>query len=286
MIRKWVIISIFKTAMRTQMTEEEKTAIRTSFVGKRVSEMTEIERRVFDEDFRYGFGAETIKRHYINVERLNISKKGLDQSFRDQLFSLMEYGYDGVKRDVFEHDLFEKDIIFIVRDKEEIVGFSTLAARHPRGTKNSSTYFFSGDTILLKKYWGKSRLHRHIIRYLRNFKCDEKVYALASMHPRTYFIIKYALRNEIAPSVDSGHERTEYDQLCQNFVDAFPEKILERAGKYMKLASNYHVSENIMQLSQQDDQRKKWREYKKINPTFKNGDEILTFHRVLGRGII
>ena len=33
------------------MTEEEKQAIRASFAGKRVSQMTEIERKVFDEDF-------------------------------------------------------------------------------------------------------------------------------------------------------------------------------------------------------------------------------------------
>ena len=38
------------------MTEEEKQAIRASFAGKRVSQMTALERQVFDEDFQYGFG--------------------------------------------------------------------------------------------------------------------------------------------------------------------------------------------------------------------------------------
>lgn len=36
------------------MTEEEKQAIRASFAGKRVSQMTKLERQVFDEDFQYG----------------------------------------------------------------------------------------------------------------------------------------------------------------------------------------------------------------------------------------
>jgi hypothetical protein len=36
------------------MTEDEKQAIRASFAGKRVSQMTDIERQVFDEDFQYG----------------------------------------------------------------------------------------------------------------------------------------------------------------------------------------------------------------------------------------
>ena len=36
------------------MTEEERQAIRASFAGKSVSQMTELERQVFDEDFQYG----------------------------------------------------------------------------------------------------------------------------------------------------------------------------------------------------------------------------------------
>ena len=39
------------------MTEEEKQAIRALFAGKRVSQMTKLERQVFDEDFLYGFSA-------------------------------------------------------------------------------------------------------------------------------------------------------------------------------------------------------------------------------------
>ena len=38
------------------MTDDEKQAIRASFAGKRVSQMTALERQVFDEDFQYGFG--------------------------------------------------------------------------------------------------------------------------------------------------------------------------------------------------------------------------------------
>ena len=38
------------------MTEEEKQMLRNSFAGKAVSQMTPDERKVFDEDFQYGFG--------------------------------------------------------------------------------------------------------------------------------------------------------------------------------------------------------------------------------------
>jgi len=39
------------------MTEQEKQAIRASFAGKRVSQMTALARKVFDEDFQYGVAA-------------------------------------------------------------------------------------------------------------------------------------------------------------------------------------------------------------------------------------
>ena len=38
------------------MTEEEKEALRKSFAGKAVSQMTPEERKLFDEEFQYGFG--------------------------------------------------------------------------------------------------------------------------------------------------------------------------------------------------------------------------------------
>ena len=43
-----------KKVKRGRMTEDEKQAIRASFAGKKVSQMTALERKVFDEDFQYG----------------------------------------------------------------------------------------------------------------------------------------------------------------------------------------------------------------------------------------
>ena len=37
------------------MTDDEKQALKISMVGKKVSEMTEQERELFDQEFQYGF---------------------------------------------------------------------------------------------------------------------------------------------------------------------------------------------------------------------------------------
>jgi hypothetical protein len=44
------------------MTEDEKQALRDSFAGKPVSQMTPEERTVFDADFQYGFGNAPVKK--------------------------------------------------------------------------------------------------------------------------------------------------------------------------------------------------------------------------------
>ena len=43
------------------MTEDEKQEIRASFAGKRVSQMTDLERQVFNEDFQYGVAVRSQK---------------------------------------------------------------------------------------------------------------------------------------------------------------------------------------------------------------------------------
>lgn len=53
------------------MTEEEKQAIRASFAVKRVSQMTALERKVFDEDFQYGVAAQSPAK--------NVAVKGLNK---------------------------------------------------------------------------------------------------------------------------------------------------------------------------------------------------------------
>jgi len=59
------------------MTEEEKQTIRASYAGKKVSQMTAIERKVFDEDFQYGVAARSSKKNGVvtssDTEKLTLS---------------------------------------------------------------------------------------------------------------------------------------------------------------------------------------------------------------------
>ena len=66
------------------MTEEEKQAIRASFAGKRVSQMTALERQVFDGDFQYGFGTN-------KLAQSRISKAPRLQKESTQTLSLLKW---------------------------------------------------------------------------------------------------------------------------------------------------------------------------------------------------
>lgn len=70
------------------MNEEEKQIIRASFAGKRVSQMTKLERQVFDEDFLYGFSA-TPER---NQPSASLSNTGTKMSMTSKVLQLIGLG--------------------------------------------------------------------------------------------------------------------------------------------------------------------------------------------------
>lgn len=94
-----------------------------------------------------------IKGSLVSIE--NLKKREIDTAFL-----LMTSHYNNVTREVFEKDLYEKDLIILLRGKEtnEIVGFSTQQVfKHTTG--NGYIYvLFSGDTIIRPNKWGSLEL--------------------------------------------------------------------------------------------------------------------------------
>ena len=66
---------------KSVMTEEEKEALRKSFAGKAVSQMTPEERKLFDEEFQYGFGNQTKQKPTVANSPLPAAPTGSTMSF-------------------------------------------------------------------------------------------------------------------------------------------------------------------------------------------------------------
>jgi len=81
---------------------------------------------------------------------------------RARMFELLSAYFEGTAREVFDSDLAEKDFVILLRDRGSAViqGFSTcLQLRAPINGRDIVA-FFSGDTIVDRRFWGESLLSR------------------------------------------------------------------------------------------------------------------------------
>ncbi len=78
------------------------------------------------------------------------------------MYALLSKYFDGVRREVFNADLNEKSTVLLLRSglDASIKGFSTLMRLDIRVDGRAVVGFFSGDTIVERRYWGESLLSR------------------------------------------------------------------------------------------------------------------------------
>ncbi|MBI6545489.1 MAG: hypothetical protein HY692_01765 [Cyanobacteria bacterium NC_groundwater_1444_Ag_S-0.65um_54_12] len=76
------------------------------------------------------------------------------------MFDLMRAHFDNVAREQFEYDLYEKQWVIVLCDRQngEIQGFSTLLLLNACCQGIPVKAVFSGDTIVHRDYWGEPEL--------------------------------------------------------------------------------------------------------------------------------
>ena len=89
-----------------------------------------------------------------------LDREALDASLVDTMYQLMCQHWADHARDVFEADLAEKDRVILIRQDDELVGFSTLRARRERIGDREVAVLFSGDTVIAQEHWGSPVLQR------------------------------------------------------------------------------------------------------------------------------
>jgi len=90
-----------------------------------------------------------------------ILRETLSAGERDRMYELLASYFEGTSRSIFEADLAEKDAVVVLRDTSgEIQGFSTFVRMAAVVDDVSVAAYFSGDTIVARRYWGESLLSR------------------------------------------------------------------------------------------------------------------------------
>lgn len=111
-----------------------------------------------------------------------LKPRELDPIQIDEMFHLMNTYYDGMSREVFLMDLFDKDYVILLEDLQ-VVGFSTQKLLEVGGYKG----VFSGDTIIHRDHWGSPLLSQTFARFFFPFGEKEDFYwFLISKGYKTY----------------------------------------------------------------------------------------------------
>lgn len=132
----------------------------------------------------------SLKMKVTKVEVSSLTSKDIQT-----MYDIYSKAYDQTDLETFNCDLSQKQFSFIGRDtgSGEIVGFSTMEIKNFEYQNRKMTYFFSGDTMISKEYWGQKSLHIAFAKNALLFKLKNptrQVYwYLICMGYRTYMIM-------------------------------------------------------------------------------------------------
>jgi len=213
-----------------------------------------------------------------------ISTRDLSVLDVEEMFLLLSNHFQGVRRDVFNNDLDNKNWVILIKDEQtnQLKGFSTLLMYDTCFEGENISIVFSGDTIVDPSAWSSSALSTgwiSSINKLRNKYCKGKLYwLLISGGYRTYRFLPLFWK-EFYPR---------YDKIT-------PEGILclmqDLAAK--RFGENYDIKSGVVRFSHPHVLRDELRGipsqrlrdphikfFDTLNPGHINGDELVCFTEI------
>jgi len=117
-------------------------------------------------------------------------RSAVPDSQQESMFQLHCRYFCNGSREVFFKDMHEKEWIVILRDQEDIVGFSTLQIIRLPIDGTDRIFLFSGDTIVDRTHWRDSTLAgcfgHFMLRLMKEYKDLPRYWFLISKGYRTY----------------------------------------------------------------------------------------------------
>jgi hypothetical protein len=196
----------------------------------------------------------------------------------------MERYYENVRRERFEADLAEKEWVTLLHeiDGGALQGFSTLMRLEEEIDGEPVTAFFSGDTVVSRRYWRETLLHRllgGLFFSLAEGVRDRTVYwFLISSGYKTYRMLPVFFRT-FYPS---------HEHACPSYVRRIMDRLASR-----KFPDEYDAERGVVRLRQATplkagvadvtDQRLKDPHvafFQRVNPGHIHGDELVCLTEV------
>jgi hypothetical protein len=197
---------------------------------------------------------------------------------RDTLFALYAQHYSGTKREQFDSDLAEKDVVILLLDRSsrEVRGFSTQMILRNRIGGEEVRALFSGDTIIARSHWGDQELRRGWCRYAASALTAERsplYWFLMTKGYRTYLYLPVFFR-EFYPHYDR-----ETPSAMKTLLDSFASQKFGNAydaqsGLIRFAETRGHLTDGLAGISQHraDDPHVKF--FLERNPDYAKGVEL------------
>lgn len=208
--------------------------------------------------------------------------KELKEQETTQLYNLLSLYFDGISKDNFYNDLYEKDYIIILyigsEDTPDIKGFSTIKVIGLTYNHIQYGIVFSGDTIVAQKYWGTLVLPKFWTALsfgLKNAFPDRKWYwLLISSGFRTYRFLPVFFK-EFYPSIKN--ETPPNIQNLMNYITSnrYGSDYDASKGIIEFSHSNERLKKGVSEISEDRLKNKHIRFFLEKNPNWHLGDELV-----------
>ncbi|ENX41485.1 MULTISPECIES: hypothetical protein [unclassified Acinetobacter] len=160
-----------------------------------------------------------VEKEQIDIDRLKV------------MYSIYEQYYENTKFSIFVDDFKKKSgaILIFNSETDEIVGFSTVVVQHFYLNGKDYTVLFSGDTVILRAYWGtrtlQSTMLKLMIKLRVKYPFNELYWLLISKGYKTYLLLAnnyYVYYPNIKD--ENQHLSTVVEHYCENFFGEYYDK--------------------------------------------------------------
>ncbi|ESK55587.1 MAG: hypothetical protein I8H98_08265 [Moraxellaceae bacterium] len=215
---------------------------------------------------------ETTYGQYIEMEKIDLDRL-------KAMYSIYEQYYENTQFEIFVNDFKKKSGAMLIFNSktDEVVGFSTVAVQHFYLNGKDYTVLFSGDTVILKEFWGtrtlQSTMLKLIIKLRVRYPFNEFYWLLISKGYKTYLLLA---NNYYAyyPNMQGNNEHlsTVVEHYCENFFGEYYDKevgLLNFGDDYQPLKNEVAPITEEMRIT-----NPKIHFFEQKNPTWTTGTEL------------
>jgi hypothetical protein len=223
---------------------------------------------------------------YTLVRRENLLENDLEK-----MWQLMQHHYSQVTKEMFFHDLFEKDFVGVIRDMEnDIQGFTTFVIDPKNCAGRDYHILFSGDTIIDEKHWGTQIMMKGWSTSIGTIVMADNTkpwyWYLMSKGHRTYLYLPYFFQSYY-PSV---HPQSDYLQLYKIADEVsrilFGEDWKPEQGLIRFKEHHGALSPALAEATFKKERNAHVKFFLEKNPAFYKGDELVCIARLSEENIM